>query len=43
MLENERIQVKEYKNRGFSARQLQEMGYHDGALHTPALALAKNH
>jgi hypothetical protein len=40
-LENERMQVKELKNRGYSPRQLQEMGYSDSALHTPALALAK--
>ena len=41
MLENERMQVKELKNRGYSPRQLQEMGYSESALHTPALALAK--
>jgi hypothetical protein len=41
MLENERMQVKELKSRGFSDRQLQEMGYCESALHTPSLALAK--
>ena len=43
MLENERMQVKELKNRGYSPRQLQEMGYSESALHTPALALAKKY
>jgi hypothetical protein len=43
MLENERMQVKELKNRGYSPRQLQEMGYSESTLHTPALALAKNY
>jgi hypothetical protein len=41
MLENERIQVKELKNRGYSERQLQEMGYSESAMHSPPLALAK--
>jgi len=40
MLENERMQVKDLKNRGFSDRQLQELGYSEGALHTPSVALA---
>jgi len=40
MLENERMQVKDLKNRGFSDRQLQELGYSDSALHTPSVALA---
>jgi hypothetical protein len=43
MLENERMQVKELKNRGYSPRQLQEMGYTESALHTPALALGKKY
>ena len=43
MLENERMQVKELKNRGYSPRQLQEMGYSESALHTPALALANKY
>jgi hypothetical protein len=41
MLENERMQVKELKNRGYSPRQLQEMGYSEAAMHSPPLALAK--
>jgi hypothetical protein len=43
MLENERIQVKELKNRGYSPRQLQEMGYSEAAMHSPPLALAKKY
>ena len=39
MLESERMQVKDLKNRGFSDRQLQELGYSEGALHTPSVAL----
>jgi hypothetical protein len=43
MLENERIQVKELKNRGYSPRQLQEMGYSEASMHSPPLALAKKY
>ena len=43
MLENERIQVKDLKNRGYSPRQLQEMGYSESAMHSPPLALAKKY
>ena len=41
MLENERMQVIDLKNRGFADRQLQELGYSEAALHTPSVALAK--
>ena len=41
MLESERMQVKDLKSRGFSDRQLQEMGYSEPSLHTPSVALAK--
>lgn len=41
MLENERMQVKDLKNRGFSDRQLQELGYSESSLHTPSVALAR--
>jgi Fe2+ transport system protein FeoA len=41
MLENERVQVKDLKVRGYSVRQLQEMGFCESALHTPSVAVAK--
>jgi hypothetical protein len=41
MVENERMQAKELKSRGYSDRQLQELGYSDIVLHIPALATKK--
>ncbi|EEC43322.1 predicted protein [Phaeodactylum tricornutum CCAP 1055/1] len=38
MLESERAQVKDYKGRGYSDRQLQELGFSEAALHTPSVA-----
>lgn len=41
MLETERIQVKEYRSRGYSDRQLQEMGFAEAAVHSPSVAAQK--
>jgi hypothetical protein len=40
MIDTERAQIKDLKSKGFSDRQLQEMGFCDIALHTPAVASA---
>jgi len=41
MLETERAQVKDFKSKGYSDRQLQEMGFSDAAIHTPSVASMK--
>eukprot|EP00980_Cylindrotheca_fusiformis_P008884 scaffold1900_cov123-Cylindrotheca_fusiformis.AAC.10 len=41
MVENERTLVKELRNQGHSDRQLQEMGFLEVSLHTPAVASLK--
>jgi hypothetical protein len=38
MIANERVQVTELRNQGHSDRQLQEMGFLDASLHSPAVA-----
>ena len=38
MLETERAQVKDLKGKGYSDRQLQELGFSDNALHAPSVA-----
>jgi hypothetical protein len=38
MIETEKSQIKDYKSRGYSDRQLQEMGFSDAAMHTPSVA-----
>ncbi|CAJ1969236.1 unnamed protein product [Cylindrotheca closterium] len=40
MIDAERTQVKELRNQGHSDRQLQEMGFLELSLHTPAVAKA---
>jgi hypothetical protein len=42
MLENERVQVKDFKGRGFSNMQLQEMGFGESAIHPPSVAGMKS-
>lgn len=41
MLEVERSQIKDLKGRGYSDRQLQEMGFCENAIHTPSVASLK--
>jgi hypothetical protein len=41
MLETDRITVKEYRNRGYSDRQLQEMGFSEASIHSPSVAVQK--
>jgi hypothetical protein len=41
MLETDRAEVKDLKSRGFSDRQLQEMGFSENALHAPSVASLK--
>lgn len=41
MLDTERSLVKDLKSRGYSDRQLTEMGFCDNAMHTPSVALKK--
>jgi hypothetical protein len=38
MIETERSQIKDMKTRGYSDRQMQEMGFSEAALHTPSVA-----
>lgn len=40
MIDQERTVVKELRNQGHSDRQLQEMGFLEISLHTPAVAKA---
>eukprot|EP00545_Synedropsis_sp_CCMP1620_P002303 CAMPEP_0119009070 /NCGR_PEP_ID=MMETSP1176-20130426/4122_1 /TAXON_ID=265551 /ORGANISM="Synedropsis recta cf, Strain CCMP1620" /LENGTH=107 /DNA_ID=CAMNT_0006961515 /DNA_START=74 /DNA_END=397 /DNA_ORIENTATION=- len=39
MLESERSQVKDMRNRGYSDRQLQEMGFSESSVHSPSVSL----
>jgi hypothetical protein len=41
MLETERAQIKDLKGKGYSDRQLQEMGFSENALHSPSVASLK--
>jgi hypothetical protein len=41
MLETERMQVKEFRSRGYSDRQLQEMGFAEASMHSPSVAVQK--
>lgn len=42
MIENEKLQVKELRQEGFSDRQLQEMGYLEASIaRAPAVAMKK--
>lgn len=41
MLETERSLIRDLKGRGYSDRQLTEMGFSDNALHTPSVASLK--
>ena len=41
MLEVERSQIKDLKTRGYSDRQLQEMGFSENSIHTPSVASLK--
>jgi len=40
MLETERAQIKDLKSKGYSDRQLQELGFSESAIHTPSVAAA---
>lgn len=41
MLETDRVVVKEYRGRGYSDRQLQDMGFSGNAIHSPSVAVQK--
>ena len=41
MIDAERSQVKDMRNRGYSDRQLQEMGFADASVHSPSVSLGK--
>jgi hypothetical protein len=41
MLDTERAQIKDLKGKGYSDRQLQEMGFSENALHSPSVASLK--
>jgi len=41
MIENERVHVKDLRNKGFSDRQLQEMGFSEISIHNPSVSLSK--
>lgn len=41
MLETDRITVKEFRSRGYSDRQLQDMGFSTAAIHSPSVAVQK--
>mmetsp|Transcript_14711 Transcript_14711/g.24925 ORF Transcript_14711/g.24925 Transcript_14711/m.24925 type:complete len:111 (-) Transcript_14711:149-481(-) len=41
MIEGERAQVKDLQSKGYSQRQLQELGFTDVAVHGPTVALGK--
>lgn len=38
MIETEKAQIKDLKSKGYSDRQLQELGFSEAALHTPSVA-----
>jgi hypothetical protein len=38
MIETERAQIKDLKSKGYSERQLQEMGFSESALFQPSVA-----
>lgn len=42
MLENDRSLVKDLKSRGYSERQLSEMGFSASAIHNPSVASMKS-
>jgi hypothetical protein len=39
MIESERASVKDLRNRGYSDRQLQELGFAEIAIHSPSVNL----
>ena len=41
MVESERAEVKHLRTKGYSERQLQEMGFSELAVHGPTVALVK--
>mmetsp|Transcript_26624 Transcript_26624/g.37501 ORF Transcript_26624/g.37501 Transcript_26624/m.37501 type:complete len:112 (-) Transcript_26624:322-657(-) len=41
MIESERSQAKEMRNKGYTDRQLQEMGFSQAAIYSPSVALQK--
>jgi hypothetical protein len=41
MLETERMQVKEFRSRGYSDQQWQEMGIAEASVHSPLVAVQK--
>jgi hypothetical protein len=41
LLETERAQIKDLKSKGYSDRQLQELGFSENALHSPSVASLK--